>query len=34
MEISSKKNQRIAKDVIRFGLNVMVKFKFGFKFFL
>ena len=33
MEISAKKNQRVEKDAVRFGVKVMIEFGFDFKFF-
>ena len=31
MEASAKKNQRVEKDAVRFGVEVMIKFEFNFK---
>ena len=33
MEISAKKNQRVKKDVVRFGVRVTIEFGFDFKIF-
>ena len=31
METSAKKNQRVEKDAVRFGVEVTIKFEFDFK---
>jgi len=31
METSTKKNQRVEKDAVRFGVEVTIKFEFDFK---
>ena len=31
METSARKNQRVEKDAVRFGVKVMIKFGFDFK---